>query len=133
MKFKYKKYGQNTLRPVIDLKVKFANKEIRYHALVDSGADFCLFHAEVAEVLGINVNKGKKGIVTGVGGKSSQYFIHKVTVEIGGWDYIINVGFLPTIGGRSAPYGIVGQDGFFKHFKVIFDRSNEEIELKNKQ
>ena len=51
MKFKYKKYGQNTLRPVIDLKVKFANKEIRYHALVDSGADFCLFHAEVAEVL----------------------------------------------------------------------------------
>ena len=75
-----------------------------------------LFHSEVAQYLGIDVQKGKKGLVTGVGGKSSEYFLHKVFIEVGGWKHEIEVGFIPDIGGRSAPYGIVGQKGFFEKF-----------------
>ena len=133
MKFNYKKYGTNILRPVIELKVKHNSKVLRYHTLVDSGADFCLFHAEIAEALGIDIRKGKMGLVTGIGGKESQYFLHKVMIEVGGWEHLVEVGFLPTIGGRSAPYGILGQDGFFENFKVTFDREKEEIEIKPKK
>jgi hypothetical protein len=132
MKFKYAKYNGQVLRPVVPIKVKNKNLEIGYQVLVDSGADFCLFHAEIGEAIGLDIKKGKKGIVTGVGGKSSEYFLHKVTLEVGGWPYEIEAGFLPEIGTRSIPYGLVGQIGFFEHFKVIFDRQSEEIELKPK-
>ena len=130
MKFNYKYYGSGVLRPVIEIKVKSNSNSLKYHVLVDSGADMSLFHAEVAEALGIDINKGRKGLVTGIGGKSSEYFLHKINIEVGGWEQQINVGFLPTIGGRSAPYGIVGQKGFFENFVVKFDLNKEEIELK---
>ena len=129
MKFRYIKYSGG-LRPVIPIRVRLKDLDFRYEVLIDSGADFCLFHAEVAETLGLDVTKGKKGLVTGIGGKSSEYFLHTVSIEVGGWDYNIEVGFLPTIGGRSAPYGIVGQKGFFENFIVKFDLVKEEVELK---
>ncbi|MFA6273866.1 MAG: retropepsin-like aspartic protease [Candidatus Paceibacterota bacterium] len=129
MEFRYIKYGE-TLRPVIPVRVKLKDLDFQYEVLIDSGADFCLFHAEVAEYLGIDLRKCKKGLVTGVGGKSSEYFLHEVSIEVGGWNYSMEVGFLPTIGGRSAPYGIVGQKGFFENFIVKFDFKKEEIELK---
>lgn len=132
MKFGYKKYGQ-VLRPVIPISLEYKDKRIRYEVLVDSGADICLFHAEVAEALGIDLKKCKPNIVTGVGGKSSQYFLSNLDMEVGGWKYKIEAGFLPDIGGRSAPYGIVGQKGFFEFFKIVFDRTGEDIEIKVKQ
>lgn len=129
MKFRYIKYS-DTLRPVVPVRVKLKDLNFQYEVLIDSGADFCLFHAEVAEYLGINLSKCKKGLVIGVGGKSSEYFLHTISIEIGGWDYDMEVGFLPTIGGRSAPYGIVGQKGFFENFIVKFDLLKEEVDLK---
>ena len=132
MKFNYKRYGPDVLRPVIEIKVKSNSNVFKYHVLVDSGADMSLFHSEVADALGIDLTKGKKGLVTGVGGKSSEYFLHKVLVEVGGWEHGMEIGFIPTIGGRSAPYGIVGQKGFFENFIVKFDLPKEEIELKPK-
>ena len=47
MKFRYKKYGSGVIRPVIPLKVAYDNKTIVQEVLVDSGADVCLFDAEV--------------------------------------------------------------------------------------
>ena len=132
MKFNYKRYGPGVLRPVIEIKTKVNSNSLKYHVLVDSGADISLFHAEVAEYLGIDLKKCKKGVVTGVGGKSSEYFLHKVSVEVGGWEYDMDIGFLPTIGGRFAPYGIVGQKGFFENFIIKFDLQKEEIELKQR-
>ena len=132
MKFNYKRYGPDVVRPVIEVKLKSNSISLKYHVLVDSGADMSLFHAEVAEALGIDLKKCKKGIVTGVGGKSSEYFMHTVSVEVAGWAYNMDIGFLPTIGGRSAPYGIVGQKGFFENFIVKFDLLKEEIELKKR-
>ena len=132
MKFKYKKFGQ-TLRPVIQIRVNNADTFLGYEVLIDSGADFSLFHAEIAEALGIDLEKCKKGIVTGVGGKSSEYFLHTIGVEVGGWVFDMEVGFLPTIGGRAAPYGIVGQKDFFEHFRITFDYKGGDIELKPKE
>ena len=131
MKFRYAKYDQ-TLRPVIPVKLKNGDNEIGYEVLVDSGADMCLFDAEIGEAIGIDIKKGKAREVFGVGGKASIYYWHKVTIVVGGWEYKIDAGFMPSVAGRIIPYGIVGQLGFFEFFKVIFDRIGEEIELKDK-
>ncbi len=131
MKFNYAYYGK-TSRPVIPVTLKNKGKEIGYHVLVDSDADMCPFHAEIGEAIGIDITKGEPREVFGVGGKASIYYWHQVVIEVGGWEYEIEAGFLPSVGGRRVPYGIVGQTGFFEFFKVIFDRKAEEVELRKR-
>ncbi len=131
MKFNYKRYGP-ILRPVIEIKLKSNSKSLRYEVLVDSGADFCIFHSEVGEALGIDIKTGKPREVFGVGGKASLYYLHKLEIEVGGWPFEIEAGFMPDVSGRIMPYGLVGQKGFFDNFIVKFDFSKEEIELKSR-
>ena len=129
MKFKYKSYG-STPRPVIEVKLKNKENSIRYEVLVDSGADICLFDQSVGEAIGIDIKSGKVKEVFGVGGKASLYQVHPVTIEVGGWDFKIEAGFMPDVAGRVIPYGLVGQKGFFENFIVKLDLLKEEIDLK---
>lgn len=131
MKFRYAKYGK-ALRPVIPIKLRNKNQEIGYHVLVDSGADLCLFDANIGEAIGLDVRKGTPREVFGIGGKASLYYLHKVTIEVGGWPYVIEAGFMPAVAGRAASYGVVGQRGFFDAFVVKFDLLKEEVELKER-
>ena len=131
MKFSYKKYN-GILRPVIPIKLKNKNKEIGYQVLVDSGADFSLFNAEIGEAIGIDVKSGKLKTIFGVGGKTSLYYLHTIIIEVGDKDYEIEAGFMPDVAGRIMPYGLVGQRGFFENFIVRFDLLKEEIDLKNR-
>jgi len=131
MKFNYKTYGSIS-RPVIEIILKNGENSIRYEVLVDSGADLCIFDAEIGEALGIDVQKGQKKEVFGVGGKTSIFFLHKVDIEVGGWVYKIEAGFMPDVAGRVMPYGLVGQKGFFENFIVKFDLLKEEVDLKTR-
>ena len=128
MKFKYKKYAPGLLRPVIPIEILHKDIGVPYEVLVDSGADICIFDAQIAEILGINLKTGKEQKVAGLTGVSEPYYLHPVTISVGGWDYKIEVGFLPSIGRFG--YGVVGQKGFFDIFVVKFDLRKEEIELK---
>ena len=132
MKFRYANYGK-TLRPVIPIKLRNKDREIGYQVLVDSGADMCLFDAEIGEAIGIDVRKGVAREAFGIGGKASIYYMQKVVVEVGGWPYEIEAGFMPSGPGRTVPYGVVGQKGFFDLFVVKFDLLREEIELKERK
>lgn len=100
------------LRPVIPVKLKRNGNEIGYHVLVDSGADLCLFDAGLGREIGIDIENGKRKEVFGIGGKSSIYFLHLVTIEVGGWSFKIEAGFMPEVAGRVLPYGVVGQRVF---------------------
>ncbi|MEK7173967.1 MAG: hypothetical protein AAB710_02690 [Patescibacteria group bacterium] len=130
MKFLYKKYGP-FLRPVIPIKVKYNNHFIAYEVLVDSGADMCIFDAEIGDLLRVPVEKGTREIVGGIAGQQSHYFIHPVEIEVGGWSYKIKAGFLRNVAG-GFNYGVVGQKGFFDIFIVKFDFMKAEIELRHR-
>ena len=132
MKFRYSRYG-NILRPVIPIRVRAGEKQVQYEVLVDSGADLCLFGAEVGSAVGVDVLKGTPREVFGIGGKTSFYYVHKVTIEVGGWPFEIEAGFMPYVAGRVLPYGVVGQKGFFDKFIVKFDLLKEEVELKERK
>ena len=129
MKFNYKKYYGQVLRPVIPIKLSNKDLEIGYEVLVDSGADLCIFDAQIGEIIGIDIKKGKPKEVFGVGGKASLYYLHKVTIEVGGYPYKIEAGFMPNVAGNVMPYGLVGQKGFFDIFVVKFDLLKERVEL----
>lgn len=130
MKFRYKKYAPGVLRPVIPIEILHKDIAVPYEVLVDSGADICIFDAQIAEILGISLKTGKEQKVAGLTGVSEPYYLDPVSISVGGWGYKVEVGFLPNIG--KFGYGVVGQKGFFDIFIVKFDLIKEEIELKTR-
>jgi len=130
MKFRYKKYGPKILRPVIPVEIIHNGTGVSYEVLVDSGADLCIFDAQVGEILGIDVEKGEKNLVSGVTGSPEPYYVHPITIKVGGWSYKIKAGFKPNTSRLN--YGVVGQNGFFDIFVVKFDLLKSEIELKSR-
>jgi len=130
MKFHYKKYSNNILRPIIPIVLKNKNLKIGYEVLIDSRADICIFNAEIGEILGLEIEKGKIQEMFGIGGKSSFYYLHKITIEVGGWPYEIEAGFMPNVSGKITRYGVVGQKGFFDKFITTFNFKKGLIEIK---
>lgn len=141
MKFRYLKFplkekseffGSTILKPVIPLELVVRDKEIKYAALMDSGADFCIFDGQIGELLGLDVRAGTHldfGGVQALAG--AEAFLHEVTMRIGGRSYKMRIGFSYDIAPHG--YGIVGQKGFFDMFVVKFDLVKEEVELNEKR
>lgn len=48
--------------PIIEVKLRNSRKEIIVKALVDSGASFSVFRPEIAQELGITLEKGEKNL-----------------------------------------------------------------------
>jgi predicted aspartyl protease len=140
MKFDYLKlllsqrsdfFGSTILKPIIPIKISSKNQSLRYGALIDSGADFCIFDAEIGKYLGLDIYAGKKEIFGGIQDKDgAEAFLHEVIINIGGWEYKTIVGFSYDIAKHG--FGILGQKGFFDIFIVKFDLLKEEIELKER-
>ena len=138
MKFDYYKFplktsselfGSSILKPLIPVKISSGQNTIKHLVLLDSGADFCIFNAEVGESLGLDIKSGKKEKFGGIQKlDGSEAFLHKIVINIGGWDHVITVGFSYDIAKHG--YGILGQKGFFEIFSVKFDYSKEAIEIK---
>lgn len=131
MKFRYKKYAPGVLRPVIPIEVSYGSRSVPHEVLVDSGTDFCIFDAQIGELLGINIENGVPDQVGGITGTLETYYIHPIAIRVGGWSYNIKAGFLPNI--ARLGYGVVGQRGFFDMFTVKFDLLKEEVELKERK
>ena len=91
MKFPYKQFFvqspgssiQTVSRPVIPIHLNHNQYRIAYEALVDSGADYSIFHAEIGEAIGVNVKNGKRVHFAGVSGVSQLGFRHPIKLELG--------------------------------------------------
>ena len=131
MQFPYKKFKladrTELLKPIIPIGLLFNGKRIRHEALIDSGADFNIFNAEIGELLGINIRSGKEIKFSGIAGNPFEVYLHNLTLEVGGWRYKIMAGFSYEI----SPYGfgILGQKGFFDLFRIKFIFSKGIIEI----
>jgi len=129
-KFPYAKAGI-WYRPIIPITLKYSKREITYLALLDSGADFNIFHGDITKLLGINLSKQKNsmsfgGIREGASGKG--YFM---PIEIG-----INNKFFTTTAVFSNDisddgYGIWGEQGFFNKYKILFNYPSKSIEIQS--
>lgn len=126
MRFPYLKFGL-FYKPVIPVTFIYKNKQLIYRALIDSGADINIIHAEIGDYLGINVFSGSKHQIGGISGEATGY-IHNISLQIGGWKFNnIPVSFSYDI----SPYGfgVFGQKGFFDKFKIVFEYQKKQIEL----
>lgn len=141
MKFDYFKFpiekkseifGYSILKPIIPIMIISGAKNTTYAALIDSGADFCIFDAEIGEYLGLDIKSGLKENFGGIQDRSgAEAYFHEVDLSLGGNKFRTSVGFSYDIAKHG--YGILGQIGFFEKFIVKFDYSKERIEITEKK
>lgn len=92
----------------------------RIEALIDSGAADCLFRADIGTFLGINVEKGIKGVMSGVAaGVKIDVYYHDVNLWVGVDMIKIRAGF----SAEMSVAALLGRRGFFENFIVTFDPS----------
>lgn len=95
--------------------------------LVDSGADYSYFQADIGEsILGLNIKEGNMRKSKGITGHELTVYFHKVDFLTGGLKYEGNFGFSYDLG---IPFGILGREDFFKIFRVTFNQPKREIEV----
>ena len=131
MKFPYQERPRNPseafpdtntrLVSLIPITVSFQSKSVTIDALVDLGADNCIFPGMLGEALGINVHSGPKQLISGLGARIIEARFHHVILKIGNIEIEVYAGFsFDTIGID----GLLGQRGFFDNFRVILDRTD---------
>jgi|SRR3989344_5977979 len=139
MNFKYRKFPVNpnshpfpnqkaALRPVIQIDFETPTGGFGYFVLIDSGADYCIFHAKLGEHLGINIKEGKQLTFYGTSGVSQIAYFHQISFKIGGNLHTCDVGFSYDM--EKLAYGLLGQYGFFDRWTVKFEYHKENVELK---
>src|SRR5438105_7955423 len=131
MKFAYKRFASSVERPIIPIIVRnpVNQQSARYLALVDSGADCCIFAAEIGELIGLDVTAGAERRVCGViAGQVRPYYLHEIEIEVGDYRQRSSVGFMQDLAPNG--HGLLGQTGFFDLFSFVkFDRPRGSIEL----
>lgn len=117
-------------RPVIPIHLINGQQRVGYLAIIDSGADYCVFDASIGELIGLTIESGKLDYFGGISGKQLTAYFHDIRIEVGGHKFDCWAGFSRDIVGSD--YGILGQLGFFSLFQIRFDYDKERIELKTK-
>jgi hypothetical protein len=95
--------------------------------LVDTGADYCLFPADFAVRLGLDLNNLPPALVYGAGSDNDVRFaiVQIEFDDLGKWELL--AGFSPAWNGREA--GALGNLGFLDRFRISFDWSKKEFEV----
>ena len=126
MRFPYQQRHGKFL-PIIPIKLKSVGGEwITFDAFVDSGASYSIFTAEIGEVLGLNVEDGKKIYVTVGDGSLITVYLHEIDVKIGKKTFKATVGFSKQLG---IGFNIIGRKDIFERFKVCFNEKEKVVEF----
>lgn len=125
MTFRYTRFSNTVVRPVVRVGIQHGHRALDYDVLIDSGADMNVFDADLAQALGINLTSGDPVDIVGATGEPGSAFIHPVTLTVGKHTLTAPLAFMSA----ATPYGLAGQRGFFDQFRVTFDLPAEVIEL----
>lgn len=92
----------------------------RFEAVVDSGAPDCYFHASIGRAIGLKIENGVKGDLSGiVQGAAIKVYYHDVGLYVGTDRVRVRAGFSDDV----SVAGILGRRGFFDNFIITFDPS----------
>ncbi len=115
-------------RPIIPLTILFKDRFVQYQALLDTGADYNVFHADIADYLGINLTKGKTVKVMGIGGDSIKGYKHNVEIKVGKNLIKTMIVFSRQIPDNAT--AVLGNQGFYDHFTATFNYKEKIISIR---
>ena len=98
-------------------------------ALVDSGAADCVFSASLGETLGIDVKSGRLHEFQAFNLQKNEGYTHKVQLQVTGFSHWIDIDAV-FIDSEVMP--ILGQQGFFESYQIVFERFKRQFEINTK-
>lgn len=133
MTFKYKLTkrpdGSTVKTPSIPLIISGKTESFQIVALIDSGADVSVISKDMAELLGININKEPRKSF-GIGGAVNSIESNlNIVIEKGHEKYSLNIPVLVILDEYSFP-PLLGRQGFFDYFKITFEQKSQRVLLK---
>ncbi len=114
-------------RPYVPIKLTGPNEFWEGYGLIDSGADRSLFNTQIAEKIGLNLDKGQDENFGGIEGGNLKASLQKVKLQVIGINEEITImaGFVNSSGVAA----ILGQEGFFDSFRIKFERDHGIVEI----
>ncbi len=113
--------------PIIPLEMLSKGGEwIEFHAYIDSGAGYSVFHSDHAEVLGLKLEEGRKIFFTIGDGAQIPAYIHKIKVKFAGAEFIAEIAFSKNLGVGT---NLLGLASFFEKFTFCFRHGKEQVEI----
>ena len=126
MTFRYQEINPQIIRPIIPVIIKSEKVVIFYFALIDSGADHCIFDLSIAKKLDLKLDFKNKVKFIGINKKQIVGFWGEVDLRIGDKTYTTKVIFSKL---SDFDHVILGQLGFFDHFDVKLSYQEQIIEI----
>jgi len=118
-------HRKKTSRPTIRLTARFQNESAEMLALIDSGADYCLFPSSLGEELGLDIKSGPKEWTQGSDGQPFIAYFHEITLIVKTHQIQAWVGFA-----EECPWPLLGHLGFLEYFQVKLDFRRKQLELR---
>lgn len=122
--FPYLREGEQHF-PVVDVTLTGARRPLTIKALVDSGASWSVFRAEVLEYLGVPLTQGKRVYLEGIGGRILGY-LHRLPAHVGATPFPFTVVFSQEL---TVSFNLLGRENFFRQFRVTFDERARLVRL----
>ena len=118
--------SEKIFRPYVELIVRHDGVEAPVSVLLDSGCETTTLHTDIAKFLGIDLSSCETCSVTGVGVKSRTGYRSRVMLYVHEFDYEFET---PVIFADIQILGLLGQNNFFEHFRVLFEGNKKQFKL----
>ena len=115
-------------RPVVEIIIFRGTKFAAYPVLIDSGADYNIFHGDLLLALGGKLTSGKKRNIFGIGNQPLKGYEHKAELKLpGGNKFESKAIFSNQI--PDYAFGVLGQEGFFDKYDISFNFNRKIITI----
>ena len=118
VEFQYLKDAQGRDAPIVYLQAWTGNRWLYLQAYVDSGASLSVFHVDVAQLLGIKLNRAKRRYVALGNGAVLPIYLHGIRVRFAGSEFTAPAGFSDAL---HMGFNLMGRAGFFSRFELSFN------------
>ena len=116
--FPYLKDAQGRFAPIVYLQVWTGDRWLYLQAYVDSGASWSVFHLDVAQLVGIKLNKAQRRYVSLGNGSVIPIYLHHIKVRFAGQEFSVPAGFSDAL---RVGFNLLGRTGFFDRFLMTFN------------
>ncbi len=113
--------------PSVPIRISIDHKMFPYKidCLLDSGADYNLFPADIGISIGINIKKGEKVEHIGIGNVGIMAYRHPIKIFLDGYNFKTEAHF-----SFDHKIPLLGRDGFFKYFhEIVFNEKAKKLNL----
>jgi hypothetical protein len=116
--FPYMKDMHGRHAPIVYLQVWTGNRWLYLQGYVDSGASWSVFHLDVAQLLGLKLNRLARRYVTLGNGNVLPIYLAHIKVRFAGTEFIVPAGFSDAL---RMGFNLIGRAGFFSRFAMTFN------------